>query len=422
MDRSFGKEARLVLALVSLTFLAADWPTFRGPDSAASAPEAKVPTHWTSVSNVAWMVALPGAGDSSPITWGDKVFVTSYSGYGLDQGKPGDQKDLRLHLLSVDLETGNLVWARQIEPRMPEQDYRGFLALHGYASSTPATDGEKVYMFAGQTGVFAFTMAGKPVWKADVGSGLHEWGSGTSVVLHQNLVIVNAGVESGAIVALNKTDGKEAWRFEGIKRSWSTPVVAAAPGGRKELIVSMEGKVFGLAPDSGEKLWECAGVQDYVCPSVVAHDGIAYVTGGRKPYCMAVRLGGSGDVLGSHVLWQIANTPKVATPLVYEGRLYWIDQRGRATCIEAASGKVLHQRDLEIKGRGDKVYASLVLAGGQIYGVTRESGTIVLKPGAEFEEVTRNDVDDPGIFNATPAVAGNRLLLRSDRNLYCISE
>jgi hypothetical protein len=155
---------------------------------------------------------------------------------------------------------------------------------------------------------------------------------------------------------------------------------------------------------------------------VIAHDGVAYITAGRKPFCMAVRLGGSGDVFTSHVLWQISKTPKVATPLYHDGRLYWIDQRGNAVCVDAASGNVLYDESLDIEGGGDKVYASLVLAGDQLYGVTREKGTIVLQPGVEFKEITRNDVGDPGIFNATPAVAGNRLLLRSDRNLYCIGE
>lgn len=418
----FGKETRLVLAFISLAFLAADWPNFRGPDSMAASSDSKTPTYWSKASGVAWKFALPGAGGSSPITWGNQVFVTSYSGYGLNQDEPGDQKDLRLQLLCVGLEDGKMVWAREIEPRTPEQDYRGFLALHGYASSTPATDGEHVFVFAGQSGVFAFTMAGKPVWKADVGDGLNGWGSATSVVLHDDLVIVNASVESSAIVALNKADGSEAWRFEGIEQSWSTPVVAKSKDGREELIVSMKGKVFGLAPDSGEQLWECESVDDYVCPSVLAHDGVAYITGGRKPLCMAVRLGGSGDVSSSHVLWSIQTTPKVATPLYHDGRLHWIDHRGNAVCVEAGSGNVVYEEKLEIEGRGDKVYASLVLGGDQLYGVTRQGGVIILKSGAEFEEVTRNDLGDSSVFNATPAVAGSRLLLRSDRYLYCLAE
>lgn len=422
MRSDFGKETRLVLAFVSIIFLAANWPSFRGSDGTATAPDSKTPTHWSKMSGISWLMPLPGAGGSSPIIWGDQVFVTCYSGYGLDQDEPGEQKDLRLQLLCVGLEDGKLVWAREIEPRLPEEDYRGFLALHGYASNTPATDGEHVYVFAGHTGVFAFTMDGKAEWKADVGDGLHKWGSGTSVVLHDDLVIVNASVESGAIVALNKGDGSEAWRFEGIERSWSTPVVGESKDGREELIVSMEGKVFGLAPDTGEKLWECASVQDYVCPSVIAADGVAYITGGRKPFCMAVRLGGEGDVLASHVLWQIAQTPKVATPLYHDGRLYWIDTKGKAVCVDAESGNLVYEEKLEIEGRGDKVYASLVLAGDQLYGVTRQSGVIVLKPGTEFEEVTRNELDDSSVFNATPAVSGGRLVLRSDQNLYCIGE
>ena len=422
MRRDHGKETCLVLAFVSLTFLGADWPSFRGPDSTATSLESKTPTYWSKMAGVKWKEALPGAGGSSPIVWGDKVIVTCYSGYGLDEDEPGDPEDLRIQLLCFQVDDGELIWARELEPRMPEQDYRGFLALHGYASNTPATDGERIYVFAGQTGAFAFTMAGKPVWKADVGADLDKWGSATSVVLYDDLVIINASVESGAIVALNKGDGSEAWRFEGIERSWSTPVVATSKDGREELVVSMEGKAYGLAPSSGEKLWECESVDDYVCPSVIAHDGVAYITGGRKPFCMALRLGGSGDVTSSHVVWEIKATPKVATPLYHDGRLYWVDNRGKAVCVDAASGDAVYEEKLEIEGRGDKVYASLVLGGGQLYAVTRQSGVIVLKAGSEFEEVTRNDLGDSSVFNATPAVAGDRLVLRSDRYLYCLGE
>ncbi len=422
MRNNPGKGTCLVLALSGMVFLGADWANFRGPDASATSADSKVPTHWSSMANVAWKTPLPGAGDSCPITWGGKVFVTTYSGYGLDEDKPGDPKDLRLHLVCLGIEKGEILWASQIEPRLPEKEFRGFLALHGYASSTPATDGEQVYMFAGRTGVLAFTMEGKPVWKTEVGDGVHEWGTATSVVLHKGLVIVNASVESGRIVALDKADGKEVWHFDGIKRSWSTPVIAKSSEGREELVVSMEGKVYGLAPDSGEKLWQCVSLQDYVCPSVVAHEGVAYITAGRKPFCMAVRLGGSGDVLATHVLWQISETPKVATPLYHDGRLHWIDNRGNAVCIDAASGSKLYGQSLDLKGSGDKVYASLVRAGDKLYGVTRENGTIVLKAGSQFEEITRNDAGDPSVCNATPAIVGDRLLLRSDRYLYCIAE
>jgi len=410
------------LALSVLLLCGADWASFRGPGGAGVATDADTPSHWGERSNVAWKTALPGFGGSSPITWQGKIFVTCYNGYGLDQDEPGDQADLRIQLLCLDAADGSVTWAREIEPRTPERDYRGFLALHGYASNTPATDGEHVFVFAGQSGVYAFTMQGKPVWNTKVGDGLHGWGSATSVVLCDDLVIVNASVESNAVVALSKADGSEVWRHDGIARSWSTPLVATSGEGRKELLVSMQGKALGLDPATGEELWQCKSVDDYVCPAPVAHDGVAYITGGRKPFCMAVRLGGNGDVTDSHVLWQIQKTPKVATPLFHDDRLYWIDQRGNALCVDAKTGDLLFEERMEIDGRGDRIYASLVLGGERLYGVSRLGGIYVLAATDQFDQVAHNDLGDDSVFNATPAIWGNQLIVRSDRYLYAIGK
>jgi len=268
----------------------------------------------------------------------------------------------------------------------------------------------------------AYTVDGEPLWRTFVGDDTHGWGSAASPVLFENLVIVNASVESQAVVALDKSDGREVWRAEGVGRSWSTPLVVELPGGTRELVVSMEGKVLGLDPATGKELWECAGVRDYVCAGVIAHEGIVYVTGGRKPQSFAIRAGGRGDVTESHLLWEIKKASKVATPVYHEGRLYWIDNKGAAVCVNAETGEVAYQERLDVSGRGDKVYASLVLAGDKLFGVTRQDGTVVLATGPEFKELGRNDLGDSSIFNATPTPSEDRLLVRSDRFLYSIGK
>ncbi|NQT15184.1 MAG: PQQ-binding-like beta-propeller repeat protein [Planctomycetes bacterium] len=235
-------------------------------------------------------------------------------------------------------------------------------------------------------------------------------------------MIINASVESKSVVALHKSDGREVWRAEGVERSWSTPLVVDLPGGARELVVSMEEKVLGLDPATGKQLWECAGVRDYVCAGVIAHEGIVYVTGGRKPQSFAIRAGGRGDVTESHLLWEIKKASKVATPLYYEGHLYWIDNKAAAVCVNAETGEVAYRERLDVSGRGDKVYASLVLAGEKLYGVTRQDGTVVLAVGPEFKELGRNGLGDSSIFNATPTPSEDRLLLRSDRFLYAIGK
>jgi outer membrane protein assembly factor BamB len=271
--------------------------------------------------------------------------------------------------------------------------------------------------------VLAYSVDGEPLWRTYVGDGTHVWGSAASPILFENLLITNASVESESLVALDKATGQEVWRVPGIKASWSTPLVVDLADDSHELVVSSHSKVRGLDPATGKELWECAGVPDYVCPSVIAHEGIVYVTGGRKPHTVAIRAGGRGDVTGTYVVWELGETPKVATPLFHDGYLYWINQRGVATCVNAKTGEVVYEERMRISGRGDKVYASPVLVGDKLYYVTRSDGTIVLAAGPEFDELARNDLGDPSVFNATPVpLDGGRLLLRSDRCLYCIGK
>ncbi len=417
-----GTSLRFIaLAVLSVgLFLGADWPRFRGPDGVGTSGDKAAPLIWNAKENLLWKTALPGYGASSPITLGDKVFVTCYSGYGLDQDQPGDPQNLRLHLLAIDRASGKTLWDKIQEPLGPVQEYRGFIALHGYASSTPVTDGQAVYAFFGRTGVFAYSLTGDLLWRTTVGDRTHVWGSAASPIVWKNLVIVNASIESNAVVALNKADGKEVWRSGGIRDSRGTPVVVDVAGGRQELVVSLHSRVLGLDPATGEKLWECDGIKDYICPSVIAHQGIVYVTAGRKPQTLAIRAGGKGDVTKTHLLWDLDRSPKVGTPLYSDGCLYWVGHQGGVVCVKADTGKVVYEQRLDIRGRGDKVYASLVAAGGKFYAVTRQDGVFVLAAGPDFSELAHNRLDDPSVFNATPAIVEGRLLLRSDRALYCI--
>lgn len=420
MKRAHVDRISLLFAAIGLLFVAADWTNFLGPNGANVSDEAAVPTTWSAEENVLWKTALPGAGASSPITLGDKIFVTTYSGYGLDSDNPGEQEKLQHNLVCLDRTSGEIVWAAGVKPKLPKTDYRGFIALHGYASSTPVTDGRAVYAFFGSSGVVSFGIDGKPLWRADVGETVHNWGSATSPLLYENLVIVNASVESKSIVALNKDTGQVVWRASDIIDSWSTPLLVTPPAGRAELVVSMKGKALGLDPASGRQLWECASVNDYVCPAVAAHDGVAYITGGRKPLTMAVKTGGRGDVTNTHVLWTINKCSKVSTPVYYQGHLYWIDNKGLAVCVNAANGDVVYEERLEIEGRGDKVYASPTCVAGKLYNATRVDGTIVLAADPSFEEISRNRLDDSSVFNATAVPDNGRLLLRSDKFIYCI--
>jgi len=411
----------LTIAALSVVFLVgADWPRFLGPDGSSVSLEKGLPITWSATENVVWKTALPGFGSSSPITLGERIFVTAYSGYAQGDDKAGQLEDLRHHVICLDQATGKVLWDKSTKAIMPEQPYGGFIAMHGYAAGTPASDGKAVYAFFGRSGVYAYSLAGELLWHAEVGTQTHEWGSGTSPILAGDLVIVNASVESQAVVALKKANGEKAWQTEGIRESWSTPALLQLAGGKQELVVSANGKVLGLDPATGKQLWTCAGVPDYVCPAVLAHGDVAYVTGGRRAVTLAVRGGGQGDVTKSHKLWQIAKTSSVPTPLFEGGHLYWLSAQGIACCVKADTGEVVAEQ--RISGLGT-VDGSLLLADGRLYCVSRQKGAVVLAAEGTLKELARNDLGDSSVFNATPVPCGNgRLLLRSDKFLYCIGK
>jgi outer membrane protein assembly factor BamB len=413
------RVASLIVAAGLVLMSGADWRQFRGPGGQGISPEKGLPTEWSADQNVVWKVKLPGAGASSPVTQGDRVFVTCYSGYGMDVKDPGKQEDLRRHLLCLDRATGEKRWAKEFEPALPEHNYKGEGAYHGYAASTPVVDGNFLYVFFGKSGVYCFDLDGNEVWHVSVGTRTNGWGSGTSPVLYKDTVLVNASVESGAIVALGKKDGKERWRSHGIGSAWNTPVLVTTAEGAVELVVSVQDRVVGLDPDTGKELWRAEGVHRYVCPSVVAHDGVIYAIGGGST-SLAVKAGGRGDVTKSHVVWRENKGSNVGSPVYYNGHLYWAsDGGGTVHCQDAATGKTVYAERLA--PASGQIWASPVLADGNLYYVSKEKGVYVVAADPKFKLVAHNVIaGDRSRSNASLAVSDGRLFLRNDEYLYCI--
>jgi len=416
----------VVATLFVVLFSGADWTRFRGPDGAGISEDENLPTTWSATENVVWKTPLPGFGGSSPITLGDKIYLTAYSGYGLEADEPGRQNALVQHVLCIDRATGKILWDKKTTAKLPETAYEGRVTLHGYASATPLTDGKAVYVSFGKSGVMKYSLDGELLWQASVGTGLdkHNWGTGASPILHKDLVIVNASAESQSIRALDRQTGKEAWRVDGIVDSWATPLVVSSAGGSEELVIAERSQVLGIDPVTGKKIWSCNKASDYVCPSTIAQDGVVYAINSRfTAALLAIRTGGRGDVTDSHLLWKKKKwTTRVSTPVCYDGHLYAIDQAGYAHCLKLDTGEEVYREQLEIEGDGDKIYASVVAADGKLYGVTRLDGTVVLALSPKFKQLAHNRLGDKSVFNATPAIAEGRLLLRSDKCLYCIGE
>ncbi len=435
----------LLFACASLGVVSAeDWPGFRGSRGGVS-DDKDLPVQWTK-DNILWKMKLPGVGTSSPITHGDKIYLTAYVGYGAEitkgfsggkggkgggkggAGAPaGDQKKLVLLLLCYDAAKGDLDWKAEIEPKLPEVPFTGFIREHGYASSTPVTDGENLFVFFGKTGVLAFDLKGKQLWQADVGSKTDQWGSATSPLVYKNLVIVNACVESGSLVALDKTSGKEVWRKKGIAKCWVSPMLAETKDGKHELVMNLPGMIVAYDPATGDELWNCTGIGGggqggYTGATPVARDGVVYVMGGggpgATPTSMAIKTGGKGDVTATHLLWKQKAGANTCSPVLSGDSLVWVN--GTVTSINRADGKIAYQERL-YGAKGE--YVSAVAAGDKIFALTRTEGLFVLAGGAKFEKLSHYDFDgDTSIFNASPAISNNRIYLRSNEYLYCVGK
>jgi len=414
--------ATAILVLTSAEPQAAEsgsnWPQFRGPGGRATSNATDLPTSWSPTENIVWKTELPGAGTSSAIILGDRIYLTAYSGYNVPRGEPGEPEELKLHVLALSTD-GDIRWKRDVAPKLPEQER--IREEHGYASSTPAADDERVYAFFGKTGVVAFDHNGNQLWQTNVGNKLHGWGSATSPVLYKDLVIVNASVESESLVALDRRTGDEKWRASGIRESWNTPILVTTANGETELVVAIMGKILGFDPDTGEELWSCkTDINWYMAPSMVAHEDMVYSVGGRTGGALAVRVGGRGEVTTSHRLWTGRKGSNVTSPVYHDGHIYWMHENlGIAYCAEASSGKIVYE--VRVPGCG-QVYASPVIADGKLYYLARDGKTYVLPAEPKFEVLAVNSVGERDTFNASLAVADGRIYLRSNRYLYCIAK
>lgn len=457
--------ANLVVSiLIAEVSYASDWPRFRGPNgSGVSADTAPLPTSWSPSRNLKWKVKLPGPGSSSPIVVGQKIFVTCWTGYGVDKAeRGGDQKNLKRHLICLDRATGDLIWDKAVEAALPEDNYHGMITEHGYATHTPVSDGERVYVFFGKTGALAFDMAGNQLWRTQLGTGSDRMGrgSGSSPILLDNLLIVTAAAESESIYALDKITGKQVWRSEaeGYQATWGTPVLVNVDADRTDIVIAVPYEIWALDPTSGKLSWFCESLNARsFCSSLVADGKVVYAIGEQGSGSIAVSAGGKSDVTASNVLWKGRDSNRISTPVIADGKLYSINN-GVITCNEAKTNHRLYQARLAAGGpavesadepparpprgggpggpggpgggrgggrggMGGQDYASPVVGDGKLYFVTRSGECHVVQLGDKFEKLSSNRVtDDTEEFNATPAISDGAIFIRSTANLYCVAE
>lgn len=410
-----------LIALAGVCY-AADWTQFRGPQGLGVAADKGLPVKWSETENIVWKTDLPGAGSSSPIFVGDRIYLTTYSGYNVPNQDAGEMSDLKRHLVCLDRKTGDVKWTKDVPSELPEQDR--IRDGHGYASSTLACDGKHLFAFFGKSGVFCFDLEGQPIWQKSVGTELSGWGSANSPVLFEDLVIINASVESQQLVALDKRTGKERWTAGGLLESWNTPLLVKNAKGQTEVAVSVPGKILSFNPKTGAPLWTCnTDINMYMVPSLVAEKDIIYCIGGKTNGMLAIRTGGKGDVTKSHRLWTGTKGSNVSSPVYHDKHLYFAkDNEAIVYCADAATGNIVYEERLPGRG-GAQFYASPVLADGKLYYLSRDGKTFVIAAKPKFELLSTNQVGNwRDVCNASPVVADGRLFIRSDNYLYCIDE
>jgi outer membrane protein assembly factor BamB len=403
-----------VSLLLGGTALAADWPAWRGPSGNGHSSEKELPLTWGPKDHVRWKVALPGPGSSSPIVWGDRVFITQSL----------DKKGSRRAVMCFGRSDGKLLWQK-------ETPYAENEPTHGtnpYCSATPVTDGQRVIASLGSAGLVCYDMDGKELWRHDLGKLYHIWGNASSPILYGDLAILWCGPgDRQFLLAVNKSTGETVWKRDvpggklGDKGdwigSWSTPIVARVAD-HDELILGVPEKVKGFDPKTGHELWSCDGLGKLVYTSpVCSPDGIVVVFSGFYGPALAVRAGGKGDVTKTHRLWHQPqrNPQRIGSPVLVGRHVFLISEPGLAQCFELESGKQIWEK----KRLGTTTWSSLVAAAGRLY-IADDAGDIhVLKASPDYQVLVHNSLPGEKI-QASPAVADGQIFIRSHKHLWCI--
>ncbi len=385
------------------------WPAFRGPSGLGVAPDPRIPARWSATENVAWKAALPGRGNSSPVLWGDRLFVTAEAPAAEDAAGKGPDR----FLLCYDRRDGRLLW-RHAAPRPAELE--GLYGKNTFASSTPVTDGERVIVFLGNAGLLSCDVEGKRLWHRDLGTFPTTHGPGATPVLYRDLVILVQDQTKGAslFAAFDKRTGEKRWqRPRKGAMCWSTPALLRV-GDRDELVYNGSLEVTSYDPATGETLWTLAGPSKESVPMIATGGGLLFSTSGRSGPTIAIRPGGRGDVTETHLVWRMERGgPHVPSPAWVGGRLFLLGDTGILTCIEAATGNVLYQQRL----RGWFSASPIVLADRLL--LVNENGLCsVVGTGPAFELLGENDLGET--THATPAVLGGRIYFRTRESLICV--
>ena len=412
-----------------------NWNHWRGPLASGFAPKADPPIHWGPGKNVKWQAPLPGKGSASPIVWGDQVFVltavsTDRQGDPATLPKPDPKKKTvaptnyyQFVVMAFDRATGKLNWQQVAAEQVPHE---GHHPSHSYAGGSPTTDGKNLYVSFGSFGTFCYTLDGKPVWKRDFGK-LNTrlgWGEAVTPVVHGDSLLLNWDQEEGAsaLICLDAATGQTRWSTPRDEHTtWTTPLIVPFAGAF-QVVMNGTNRIRSYDLSTGKEIWECGGMTVNAIPSPIVSDGIVYcMSGYTGSAAVALPLGLTGDITNnSKELWKhSAGTPYVASPLLFNDKLYFTKVlEPFLTVLDVKTGKPVIDR--ERLPNVSTFYASPVAAAGRIYLVDRDGTTLVLKDGKKIEVLSVNRLNEP--IDASPALVGKQMFLRSEHSLFCIEE
>jgi PQQ-like domain len=426
----------------------AAWPGFRGPSASGVADGQDLPIAWngTGGAHIKWKIDVPGLAHSSPIVWGDRIFVTTAISSRADATfKPGlygagtaseDRTPQKWVVMALDRLTGKTVWTKTAYEGVPKEK-RHIKAT--YANATPFTDGRYVVAFFGSQGLYAFTIDGRPAWQKDLGvlnTGAYdlpeyEWGTASSPIIYKDLVIVQCDTQGESfVIASDVKTGKTVWKT--IRKelpSWGTPTVFQPErGGRAELVTNASNFIRGYDPDTGAERWRLGGSSKITAPTPVFSKDLVIVASGRAPErpLFAIKPGGSGDITpaagtesSAHVAWRKTGRGSyMPTPLIYGDIVYVLGNAGLFDAYDLTTGAEIYRQRLEHGGSGFS--ASPVAADGRIYLSSEDGDIFVVRSGRTFELLAKNPMGEP--LMSTPALASGMMIVRGEKHLFAIGK
>jgi outer membrane protein assembly factor BamB len=423
-SRASSATALVSLICISLatSIRAGHWPAWRGPDGTGVSPEKNLPLHWSTNENVRWRVPLPERGNSAPVVWANRVFVTQ-----------AIEKEARRTLMCFDRAKGKLLWQQGPAYQEKEPTHE----TNPQCSASPVTDGERVIASFGSAGLYCYDFDGKELWHRDLGTQRHIWGNGASPILHGELCVLNFGPgERTFLIAVNKRTGQTVWQHDepggdsGEKKpaqdkpawigSWSTPIVKMV-NDHEELIMTFPSRVCAFDPKSGRELWTCQGINPLVYTSPLYSEGIVVAMGGFGGMSLAVKAGGHGDVTDSLRLWQHPKTKqRIGSGVIAGDYIYILNDPGVAECFELKTGKLVWEERLTGQGKDNTSWSSMVLAEDKIYVVNHSGDAFVLKASPKFEVLATNSLREH--TNGSVAVSDGEIFIRTDQHLWCVGE